>query len=101
MAFTIPEKLHFICVHCAGEFALRARAISGREQLTCPFCSEQMNWLEALDYGIRREILAQVKEKIVQLVWRVKQSEGIREEEISAEVLERVMRQAFGQDEGE
>ncbi len=93
MAFTIPEELRFICLSCKGSFTVSAFAVSGREELLCPFCGEKMNWLDALDEDIRREVLFRVKEKVEELVDFLQNKPSATDDGITVELLENILRE--------
>jgi len=96
MAFTIPEELRFTCLSCKSSFKVSALAVSGREEIFCPLCGERMNWLEALEEGVRREILAQVKENLERIVDRLQSDPLTRSDEITAEVLKLILKEGLG-----
>ena len=96
MAFTIPEELRFTCLSCKSSFKVPAFAVSGREEVFCPLCGERMSWLEALEEGVRREILAQVKEDLDRIVDRLQSDPLTHSDEITAEVLKLILKEDVG-----
>jgi uncharacterized Zn finger protein (UPF0148 family) len=93
MAFTVPEELRFICLSCEGSFVVSAFAISGREELFCPFCGEKMNWLDALEEDIRQEVLVQIKEEVEELVDSLQGKSLAQNEEVTVELLKSILRE--------
>ena len=96
MAFTIPEQLRFTCLSCKSSFKVPAFAISGREEIFCPLCAEKMSWLEALEEGVCKEILAQVKEELDRAADRLQSDPLARSDEITAEVLKLIFKEDVG-----
>ena len=96
MAFTIPEELRFTCLSCKSSFKVPAYAVSGREEIFCPLSGERMSWLEALEEGVRREILAQVKEDLDRTVDRLQSDPLTHSDEITAEVLKLILKEDVG-----
>lgn len=93
MVFTIPEELRFSCLSCKNSFKVSAFGIGDREEIFCPLCGEKMSWLEALEEGVRREILAQAKEHLDRVVDRLQNDPLKGSDGITAEVLKLILKE--------
>ncbi len=94
MAFTIPDMLRFTC-SCGVWFDLPAKCVSGKESLYCPICKAEMGWLDALDPGLRREILAQAREEIDGLIDYLQAQGGPGEAEMTPEIMQLILKEVI------
>jgi hypothetical protein len=94
MAFTIPEMLRFTC-GCGCTFDLPSLELSGRDSLFCPLCGEKMGWLEALDARTRREIIAEAREDVENVIDYLLANSQMSEDELTPEIMQLILKEVI------
>ena len=94
MAFTIPDMLRFTCA-CGCWFELPSLAISGRDIIFCPLCGTQLEWIEALDAQIRREIIARAREDVEGVIDYLQANGQISENELTPEIMQLILKEVI------
>lgn len=72
----LPATIKLTCGECEGRFSVGLRALDGRSEIACPFCSVSISIYRSLEPSVRILLYRAARERVEERVINALKVEG-------------------------